>query len=175
MKRQDEKNYGGLREAVLDRDERRLPRLSQSGEAQVVRSSSGAGCFKARPDDYAVHACHAIVERTQIVLGEMSPLLLILWREKHPRVKEQVHLPLDLELPKEMEKLTLPVEVEDRGAYGDERLDIRRGAQGPGESDLLLANSARHHRREVDRGKYKLIREIDPEAYPRKLLDTLKE
>jgi hypothetical protein len=37
-----------------------------------------------------VSGCHAIVERTQIVLGEiilgeMTPLLLVLWREKTSR------------------------------------------------------------------------------------------
>ncbi|AXC09708.1 hypothetical protein ACPOL_0325 [Acidisarcina polymorpha] len=48
-----------------------------------------------------------------MVLGEMTPLLLILWREKHPQGKEQLSLPLDLELPKAMEQLRLPVEVED--------------------------------------------------------------
>jgi hypothetical protein len=68
--------------------------------------------------------CHAVVEHTQMVLGEMTPLLLILWREKHPQGKEQLHLPLDLELPKSMEQLRLPVAVEDRGGHGEERLDI---------------------------------------------------
>lgn len=37
------------------------------------------------------------MERTQIVLGEMTPLLLVLWREKHPEGKEQVCLPLDVD------------------------------------------------------------------------------
>ena len=75
-----------------------------------------------------------------------------------------------------MEKLTLPVEVEDRGAYGDGRLDIRRGAQGPGQSDVLLVNSARHQRRaQWIEANAKLIREIDPEAYLRQLLGAIKE
>jgi hypothetical protein len=38
--------------------------------------------------------CNAIVERTHIVLSEMTPLLLILWREKHPDGNEQLYLPL---------------------------------------------------------------------------------
>jgi hypothetical protein len=37
-------------------------------------------------------ACHAKVERTQMVLSEMSPLLLELWREKHPQGQEQFAL-----------------------------------------------------------------------------------
>jgi hypothetical protein len=31
----------------------------------------------------------------------MTPLLLVLWREKHPEGKEQLYLPLDSELPGE--------------------------------------------------------------------------
>jgi len=57
--------------------------------------------------------CHAIVERTQIVLGEMTPLLLVLWREKHPEGKEQLYLPLDSELPIETEQLFISVGIED--------------------------------------------------------------
>ena len=53
--------------------------------------------------------CHAIVERTQIVLGEMTPLLLVLWREKHPEGKEQLYLPLDSELPGETKQFSIPV------------------------------------------------------------------
>jgi hypothetical protein len=48
-----------------------------------------------------------------MVLAEMTPLLLLLWREKHPNGKEQLKLPLDVELPKVMEQLRLPVEVKD--------------------------------------------------------------
>jgi hypothetical protein len=36
--------------------------------------------------------CHAKVERTQMVLSEKSPLLLELWREKHPQGLEQFAL-----------------------------------------------------------------------------------
>ena len=53
-------------------------------------------------------ACHAIVERTQMGLVEMTPLLLVLWREKHPEGKEQLYLPLDSELPGETEQLSIP-------------------------------------------------------------------
>jgi hypothetical protein len=42
---------------------------------------------------------------------------------KHPQGKEQLHLPLDLELPRAMEQLRLPVEIEDRGAYAEGQLD----------------------------------------------------
>jgi hypothetical protein len=33
--------------------------------------------------------CHAKVERTQMVLSEMNPILLERWREKHPQGLEQ--------------------------------------------------------------------------------------
>jgi hypothetical protein len=36
--------------------------------------------------------CHAKVERTQMVLSEMNPVLLELWREKHPQGLEQFAL-----------------------------------------------------------------------------------
>jgi len=57
--------------------------------------------------------CHAIVERTQIVLGEITLLLLVLWREKHPEGKEQLYLPLDSELTIETEQLLISVGIED--------------------------------------------------------------
>ena len=68
-----------------------------------MRSSSSAGRFQAGVT--LCTGCHAIVERTQIVLGEMTPLLLVLWREKHPDGKEQLYLPLDSELPVEAEQI----------------------------------------------------------------------
>jgi hypothetical protein len=55
--------------------------------------------------------CHAIVERTQMVLGKMTPLLLILWREKHPGGQEKPSLPLDAELPRVAKQLKIPVEI----------------------------------------------------------------
>jgi hypothetical protein len=36
--------------------------------------------------------CHAKVERTKMVLSEMTPLLLVLWREQHPEAQEQIML-----------------------------------------------------------------------------------
>jgi hypothetical protein len=36
--------------------------------------------------------CHAKVERTKMVLSEMNPLLLVLWREQHPDGPEQTML-----------------------------------------------------------------------------------
>jgi hypothetical protein len=36
--------------------------------------------------------CHANVERTKMVLSEMTPLLLELWREQHPEGDEEIML-----------------------------------------------------------------------------------
>jgi hypothetical protein len=43
--------------------------------------------------------CHAKVERTKMVLAEMNPLLLELWREQHPDGQEQVMLGFDAKGP----------------------------------------------------------------------------
>ena len=43
--------------------------------------------------------CHAKVERTQVVLSDMTPLLLVLWREKHPDGQEQLMLAFDAAEP----------------------------------------------------------------------------
>jgi hypothetical protein len=112
MKRQDEEYYGGLREMVLDRDERRCRACPNLERRKLCVHHRKPGVSKLEFMITLCTRCHAIVERTQMVLGEMTPLLLILWREKHPDGKEQLYLPLDLELPKAMEQLMLPVEIE---------------------------------------------------------------
>ena len=113
MKRQDEENYGGLREVVLDRDERRCRTCPNLKRRKLCVHHRIPGVSKLDLMITLCTCCHAIVERTQMVLGEMTPLLLVLWREKHPDGKEQLKLPLDLELPKAIEQLRLPVEIED--------------------------------------------------------------
>jgi hypothetical protein len=49
-----------------------------------VRIAGAAGMFKL---DGAINCpgCHAKVERTKMVLAEMTPLLLVLWREQYPQ------------------------------------------------------------------------------------------
>ncbi len=94
LKRQDEDYFGGLREAVLQRD------------GYCCRVCGAAG---RRKRSIAVHhriagksvlnlmislcpACHAKVSRIKAVLSEMPPLLLELWRERHPDGHEQINL-----------------------------------------------------------------------------------
>ena len=94
--------------------------IGTSGDAALVRTLRDAS-FVSTTENRAFRKlelmitlctrCHAIVERTQMVLGEMTPLLLILWREKHPDGQEQLYLPLDAELPRVAEQLRIPVEI----------------------------------------------------------------
>jgi hypothetical protein len=113
MKRQDEENYGGLREAVLDRDGRRCRACPNRERRKLCVHHRVPGVSQLELMITLCTGCHAIVERTQIVLGEMTPLLLVLWREKHPEGKEQLYLPLDSELPLETEQLFISVGIED--------------------------------------------------------------
>ena len=95
MRKQDGKYFGGLREAVLNRDGRRC---------RVCGASGG------RKRSLAVHhrvpslseldvmitlclGCHAKVTRTLSLSADWPELLRVLWREQHPDAHEQ--LPLD--------------------------------------------------------------------------------
>jgi hypothetical protein len=49
-------------------------------------------------------------------LGDMTLLQLVLWREKHPEGKEQLHLPLDWELSSKSKQLLSPVAIVQRGS-----------------------------------------------------------
>jgi hypothetical protein len=113
MKRQDEEKYGGLREAVLNRDGRRCRTCPNIERRKLCVHHRVPGVSKLDLMITLCTACHAIVERTQIVLGEMTPLLLVLWREKHPEGKEQLYLPLDSELLRETPQLFIPVGTQD--------------------------------------------------------------
>jgi hypothetical protein len=106
MKRQDEEKYGGLREAVLDRDGRRCRACPNSERRKLCVHHRVPGISKLELMITLCTGCHAIVERTQIVLGE------VLWREKHPEGQEQLYLPLDSELPVETEQLMNPAGIE---------------------------------------------------------------
>lgn len=109
MKRQDEEYYGGLREAVLDRDQRRCRACPNLERRKLCVHHRVPGVSKMELMITLCTHCHAIVERTKMVLSEMTPLLLVLWREKHPEGKEQLYLPLNSEFPQVREQLILPV------------------------------------------------------------------
>jgi hypothetical protein len=91
--RADEKQFAGLRERVLDRD-----------------GHTCQGCHATSVDTVlAVHhrqpgvssldllvtlcpACHALVERTEVLFRDVPELLRVLWRELHPEASEQLPL-----------------------------------------------------------------------------------
>ena len=94
LKRQDAKYYGGLRERVLDRDGRtcRACGAPARGKRAITVHHRKPGMSRLHLMISLCPGCHAKVERTKVVLSEMTPLLLELWREKHPDGQEQLFL-----------------------------------------------------------------------------------
>lgn len=94
LKRQDEEHFGGLREAVLERDGKRCRVCDASGRDKrsivVHHRIPGKSLLNAMIS--LCPACHARVHRTKVVLSAMPPLLLKLWREQHPKGHEQTAL-----------------------------------------------------------------------------------
>ena len=94
LKRQDAEHFGGLREKVLERDGYRCRVCDASG-----RDKRSIIVHHRVPGRSVLHlmislcpACHARVHRTKMVLSAMPPLLLELWRERHPKGVEQARL-----------------------------------------------------------------------------------
>ena len=92
LKRQDEEYFGGLREAVLQRDGYCCRVCGASGRRKrsIVVHHRIPGRSELNLMISLCPGCHAKVGRTRVVLSEMPPLLLILWREQHPKGHEQV-------------------------------------------------------------------------------------
>jgi hypothetical protein len=94
LKRQDEEYFGGLLEAILERDGYRCRVSDASGRNKrsiiVHHRLPGKSVLNLmlslRP------ACHAKVHRTKAVLSAMPALLRELWREQHPKDHEQTVL-----------------------------------------------------------------------------------
>ena len=91
LKRQDDEYFGGLREQVLERDHHCCRVCGASG-----RRKRSIVVHHRVPGKSLLHlmislcpGCHAKVSRTRVVLSEMPPLLLELWREQHPHGHEQ--------------------------------------------------------------------------------------
>ena len=94
LKRQDEEYFGGLREAVLERDGNRCRVCDASG-----RDRRSIIVHHRVPGRSVLHlmislcpGCHAKIHRTTAALRLMPPLLLQLWREAHPTGHEQTTL-----------------------------------------------------------------------------------
>lgn len=100
LRRRDEAYFGGLRERVLMRDGRfcrvcaalpEVERLCAGQPPSVHHRVPGVSKLRLMITLCAGH--HAIVERLLVADREMPPLLLELWREKHPSAPEQVPIP----------------------------------------------------------------------------------
>jgi len=100
MKRQDEKYYGGLREAVLDRDGRRCRVCDVPGgrKRSLAVHHRVPGCSDLHLMITLCLGCHAKVSRTMSLCADWPELLRVLWREQHPNAHEQ--LPLDFSVEK---------------------------------------------------------------------------
>ena len=94
LRRQDEAYFGGLREVVLERDGYCCRVCGASGRDKwsitVHHRVPGKSTLNLMIS--LCPGCHARVHRTRVVLSEMAPLLLKLWREQHPRGHEQTLL-----------------------------------------------------------------------------------
>ena len=94
LKRQDDEYFGGLREAVLERDGYRCRVCDASGRDKrsiiVHHRVPGKSVLKLMLS--LCPGCHAKVHRTKAALSAMPPLLLELWREQHPAGHEQAQL-----------------------------------------------------------------------------------
>ena len=94
LRRQDEEHFGGLRETVLERDGYRCRVCDAPGTSKrsMVVHHCVPGWSELKLMIALCPACHARVHRTKAVLAAMPPLLLVLWREQHPRGHEQKQL-----------------------------------------------------------------------------------
>ncbi len=94
LKRRDMSYFGGLREEVLKRDGYTCQGCGAPGRRKrsitVHHRQPGVSLLSLMIS--LCPKCHAKVERTQMVLFGMNPLLLELWREKHPQGLEQFAL-----------------------------------------------------------------------------------
>jgi hypothetical protein len=101
LKRQDEEHFGGLREAVLERDGYRCRVCDASGrdKRSIIVHHRVPGKSILNLMLSLCPACHAKIHRTKAVLSAMPPLLLKLWREQHPEGHEQTALNFALKKP----------------------------------------------------------------------------
>lgn len=94
LKRQDIEHFGGLREAVLERDGYRCRVCDAPGlgkrEIIVHHRVPGKSVL-----NLMISLCpgrHAKIHRTKAALTIMPPLLLKLWRDQNPDGQEQINL-----------------------------------------------------------------------------------
>ena len=101
LKRQNEEHFGGLREAVLERDGKRCRVCDASGrdKRSIIVHHRVPGKSVLSLMMSLCPACHAKVHRTRVVMSAMPPLLLKLWREQHPKGHGQTNLDFKVQGP----------------------------------------------------------------------------
>jgi hypothetical protein len=101
LKRQDDEYFGGLREQVLERDGYCCRVCGASGRLKraIVVHHRVPGKSLLHLMISLCPGCHAKVGRTKVVLSQMPPLLLELWREQHPLGHEQTALDFKASFP----------------------------------------------------------------------------
>jgi 5-methylcytosine-specific restriction endonuclease McrA len=101
LKRQDDEYFGGLREQVLERDGYCCRVCGASGRRKrsIVVHHRVPGKSELHLMISLCPGCHAKVGRTRVVLSQMPPLLLELWREQHPLGHEQTALDFKASFP----------------------------------------------------------------------------
>jgi 5-methylcytosine-specific restriction endonuclease McrA len=101
LKRQDEEHFGGLREAVLERDGKRCRVCDASGrdKRSIIVHHRVPGKSVLNLMISLCPGCHAKVHRTRTVRSAIPPLLLKLWREQHPKGHEQTALNFKVQGP----------------------------------------------------------------------------
>ena len=113
LKRQDAAYFGGLREAVLERDGYRCRVCDAPGGGRWEIVVHHRVCQRSVLNLMIslCPGCHARVHRTKAVMSAMSPLLLQLWREQHPNGHEQIMLNF---APKNSPATTVPLFMDAR-------------------------------------------------------------
>jgi hypothetical protein len=93
----DREHFGGHRETVLERDKWTCQgcfyRPEQKDRDYIVVHHRVPGDSKPALMISLCPACHAIVERLQVLRTWLPPQLLVLWREQHPEAPFQLQLP----------------------------------------------------------------------------------
>ncbi len=93
-RRQDERCFGGLREAVLGRDGYRCRVCGAPGKEKrsIIVHHRVSGRSLLRLMISLCPGCHSKVHRIKVMRWSISPLLVELWREQHPTGHEQTLL-----------------------------------------------------------------------------------
>ncbi len=108
LRRQDGRDFGGLRETVLARDGRRcrVCHAPERGKRTLAVHHRVPGRSELGLMLTLCPGCHAKVTRTAVLRADWPPLLRTLWREQHPKAPEQ--FPLDFTLrPQAAKPVTL--------------------------------------------------------------------